>query len=374
MSSLPANAIPQSDLRRQYKQLEAEIGAAMGRVMESGWFVLGEELAAFEREFSAWVGAAHGVGVGNGTDALELAFRALDIGPGDEVLVPVNSAFPTATAVSAVGATPVFVDVDSSSRTMDPVDAQRRSTPRTRAIVPVHLYGAPADMDALMALASRRGLEVVEDAAQGHGTRYKGRHVGTLGRLGCFSFYPSKNLGAYGDGGLVVTSDDGLAEKLGLLRNYGQTRRYHHALTGVNSRLDELQAAVLRVKLPRLAGWVERRRALADRYRAALEGSGVGLQDRPPDGEHAYHLFVIRSPRRDALIEHLASRGIQALIHYPVPLHLQEAYRRLGHREGDFPVAEALASEIVSLPLFPELREDEADRVASEIREFHSNP
>ncbi|MBI2944782.1 MAG: DegT/DnrJ/EryC1/StrS family aminotransferase [Candidatus Wallbacteria bacterium] len=367
-----APQIPQSDLRRQYREIADEIRVAVERVFSSGWFILGPELEAFESEFAAYHGAAHGIGVGNGTDAIHLALRALDIGPGDEVIVPDNTAFPTATAVTAAGATPVFADVDPVTANLDCQSVEARITGRTRAVIPVHLYGFPADLDPLLALCSKRRLAMVEDACQAHGTRYKSRPVGTFGAMGCFSFYPSKNLGAYGDAGLVVTNDAALAQRLRHLRNYGQTRRYYHATTGFNSRLDELQAAMLRVKLTRLDDWIGKRRTLACRYHGALQGVPAELPEMPAYGVHTYHQLVVRCPRRDELVAHLASRGIQALIHYPVPLHLQEAFAERGLKSGDFPVSERLAGQILSVPLFPELTVEELERVASAIRDFYS--
>ncbi len=363
--------IQQCDFHRQLAALKDELDRAMQRVLASGWFILGPELEAFEREFAAHHGAAHGIGVGNGTDALHLAFRALGVGPGDEVLVPVNTAFPTAIAVTAAGATPCFADVDPVTATLDPADLERRLTPRTRAIVPVHLYGFPADLDPILAFAAARGLPVVEDAAQAHGTRYRGRPVGGFGAMSCWSFYPSKNLGALGDGGMVLTNDPELAHRLKMLRNYGQTRRYYHAVTGFNSRLDELQAAILRVKLAHLEGWNARRRELAGVYARALAGSAVELPAVPSYGTHVYHQMVLRTERRDEMLTHLAGQGIQALIHYPVPLHLQEAFAALGYRAGQFPVAERLAPRIFSPPIFPELTEDEVLRIARAVRSFH---
>ncbi|MBI3891756.1 MAG: DegT/DnrJ/EryC1/StrS family aminotransferase [Candidatus Wallbacteria bacterium] len=366
--------IPQSDLKRQYAEISAELHAAVDRVFASGWFILGPEVEAFEREFAAYHQVSHAVGVANGTEAIHLALRAMGVGPGDEVLIPDNTAFPTAVGVTSCGATPVFVDVDPLTSNLDPAAIEARVTSRTKAVVPVHLYGFPADLDPILALCERLGLALVEDACQAHGTGYKGRRVGTFGRMGCFSFYPSKNLGAYGDGGAILTNDAGLAEKLRMLRNYGQTRRYYHATTGINSRLDELQAAMLRVKLGRLDGWIEKRRRLACKYHGALAGLPVEIPLMPPIGFHTYHLFVVRCPERDRLAQHLAGRGIGTLIHYPVPLHLQEAFTPMGHKAGDFPVTERLAGQILSLPLFPEMADEELERVANAVREFYARP
>jgi dTDP-4-amino-4,6-dideoxygalactose transaminase len=363
-------AVPVSDTKRGYLARRDELDAALRRVLDRSWFILGEEGEAFEREFAAFLGVGHCVGVGNGTEAIELALRALDIGPGDEVIVPALTAAFSALAVSLAGATPVFADVDPATAGLDPAAAAARVTPRTKAIMPVHLYGGAADLDALTALASSRGLALIEDAAQAHGARYRGRRVGGFGALACFSFYPSKNLGAYGDGGAVVTDDAALADRLRRLRNGGQAGRYEHVELGGNSRLDELQAAVLRVKLAHLDADNAARRALAARYDAELAGAGLALPRALPDTEHVYHLYAARVPagRRDALAVSLKERGVGTQIHYPTPVPLQPAYAALGHGPGDFPRAEAWAAEELSLPLFPELTADEQRRVSDAIR------
>ncbi|MGN6698560.1 MAG: DegT/DnrJ/EryC1/StrS family aminotransferase [Thermomicrobiales bacterium] len=366
--------IPIADSKRGYLAHKAALDAAVQRVLASGWFVLGEEVAAFEREFAAWLGVAHAVGVANGTDAIELAMRALDIGPGDEVIVPAMTATFSALAVSRTGATPVFADVDAVTATLDPAAAAARITPRTRALLPVHLYGGAADLAALGALAERHGLALIEDAAQAHGAAWQGRRVGGDGVLGAFSFYPSKNLGAYGDGGAVVTNDAALAARLRRLRHGGQAGRYEHVEIGVNSRLDELQAAILRVRVAALAADNAARRALAARYDAGLAETGLVLPRALPDATHVYHLYAVRVPAghlagdRASLIAHLRACDIGTGLHYPTPVHLQPAYASLGGQPGDCPQAEAWAAEELSLPLFPELAEHEQDCVIAAIR------
>ncbi|MBI4497787.1 MAG: DegT/DnrJ/EryC1/StrS family aminotransferase [Chloroflexi bacterium] len=364
--------IPFLDLKGQHQALRTEIDAAIAGVLERGQFILGPEVAAFEAEFARYTGAADGVAVASGTDALHLALRACDIGPGDEVITVAHTAGATVAAVVMAGARPVLVDIDPRSYTIDPEQVARHITPRTRAILPVHLYGQAVDLAPLLDLAHRHGLRVIEDCAQAHGAEYRGRRVGGWGDLGCFSFYPTKNLGALGDAGMVVTSDPALADRLRLLRQYGWRERDRAVLHGYNSRMDELQAAVLRVKLRHLDAWTARRRELAQRYRHLLGESGVALPDALPYGLHVYHLFVIRSPRRDALRQHLSEQGIGAMVHYPVPVHLQEAYRGLGLGPGALPISERSAGEILSLPLHPELADAAVERVAALVREFHT--
>lgn len=362
-------AVPFGDLSRQYRKLRRPVDAAIRSVLSRGWFILGERVSAFERAFAAYCGARHAVGVASGTDAIELALRAAGVGPGDEVVTVPNTAVPTVCAIVNAGARPVFVDVRADTYVLDPDLLAAAVTSKTRAIVPVHLYGQPADMDAINRIAGRHGLRVIEDAAQAHGSRYRGRRVGALGNAGCFSFYPTKNLGAFGDGGMVVTNDAELARGVALLRNYGQTDRYRHAVNGVNSRLDELQAAVLLAKLPRLETWNRRRRRIAALYARGLRGTGVVVPAAAPHAEHVYHLFVVRTRHRDRVRDALAARGIGTQVHYPIPIHLQEAYRGLGLPAGSFPVAESLAAEILSLPMFPELSDDEVRRVCLAVRE-----
>lgn len=303
----------------------------------------------------------------SGTSAIELALRALGIGPGDEVITPANTFIASVLAISYVGATPVLVDVEPGTANIDPRLLEQAITERTKAVLPVHLYGQPADLAAVQEICDRHGLELVEDACQAHGATYRGKRAGGFGRVAAFSFYPAKNLGAYGDGGMVVTDDPAVAEEMRLLRNYGSREKYYHEIRGYNRRLDTLHAAVLHAKLPHLDGWNEARRRHAASYASALASLPVELPAEHPDSGHVYHLYVIRAPDRDALRAHLTERGIATGVHYPLPVHLQRAYRDLGHREGDFPVTEALARQILSLPMFPELTEEAIGRVAEEI-------
>jgi dTDP-4-amino-4,6-dideoxygalactose transaminase len=362
--------IPIFDLKDQYKAMKDEINEAVARVLESGWFILGKEVEAFEKEFASYCGLSHGIGVGSGTEALHLALLACGVGLGDEVITVPHTAVATAAAIELTGARPVFVDIDPASYTINPDQLESRITPRTRVVVPVHLYGQAADLEPILEIVQRHGLTVVEDCAQAHGTEYRGQRVGSFGRVACFSFYPTKNLGAYGDGGMVVTDDGALAHKVRLLRQYGWEKRYVSSLRGLNSRLDELQAAILRVKLRHLDGWNEARRARAQLYDELLAGSGVATPTEMGYGRHVYHLYVVRCPHRDALKDYLAEHGVGTGIHYPVPIHLQAAYRDLGYRRGDFPVTEACADEILSLPMYPELREDEVKEVVRLVKGY----
>ncbi len=366
-------AIPIASAAAQYATIKDETDAAVHRVLDSGWFILGAEVEAFEREFAAYCGVAHAVGVGNGTDALMLALKALDVGPGDEVItVPMTAAF-GAFAITMNGATPVFVDIEPGTANMDATLLEQAITPRTKAIMPVHLYGQAADLGAIMAIAARHGIPVVEDAAQAHGALYDGKRVGSIGAIAGFSFYPSKNLGAAGDGGAVTTNDAALAEKVRMLRNGGQRGKYEHVIQGVNSRLDEMQAAVLRVKLAHLDAWNSARRRLAHRYDELLAGSSVELPEErhgaAPEG-HVWHLFAVRHPRRDALAAYLKERGIGTAVHYPAALHLQPAFASLGLGVGAYPVAERQAREELSLPLYPELTTEDVAYVADAVRAF----
>ncbi len=345
----------------------ADVRQAIDRVIARGWFVLGPEVSAFEEEFASASGAARAVGVGTGTDAIALILRALDIGPGDEVITSPLSAAYSALAVIMAGARPVFADIDSLRMTMDPDRIADLVGPRTRAILPVHLYGQPADMAAIARVAARYNLAIVEDACQAHLATAGGRPVGTIGIAGAFSFYPTKNLGALGDGGAVVTNDAALADRVARLRNGGQTDRYHHQEPGINSRLDDIQAAILRARLPRLRGWTERRRALAARYRSRLAGAPVELLPERDPG-HVYHLFVVRTGERPALQAHLAAHGIETLIHYPVSIPRQPALA--GQDPGQCPVAARVCGEILSLPLHPALRDDEVDEIAAAVHTF----
>lgn len=372
---MTAMEVPFLDLTRQHRRIQDEIGAAITRTLESGRYVLGEEVAAFEREFAAYCGARHAVGVGSGTDALHLALRAAGVRRGDRVITAPNIAAPTVCAIVAVGAVPVFVDVDPHTFTLDPekLRAHLVAQPpalRARAIIPVHLYGHPAVLDEIARICAEHDLELIEDAAQAHGAEYAGRRIGAHADVSCWSFYPTKNLGAYGDAGMVVTDDAGVAERVRMLRNYGEEAKYVNRLPGVNSRLDELQAAMLRVKLRHLDEWVARRRHLASLYDRLLTDAPVARPVEVGPARHGYHLYVIRSPRRDALQRHLRERGIGTGVHYPVPAHCQPAYRHLGYAEGEFPCAERACREVLSLPLYPELTEDELRHVAAAVGAF----
>jgi dTDP-4-amino-4,6-dideoxygalactose transaminase len=365
------NLVPFVDLAAQYHRLQAEVDAAIKRVLLRSDFILGVEVTEFEQVFAKFIGVEHAVGVSSGLDALRLALMALDIGPDDEVILPANTYVATALAVSSVGAQPVLVDCDPLTYNIDAARIESAITPRTRAIIPVHLTGQAADMDPILELAGCYQLDVIEDAAQAQGTLYKGLPCGSIGRLGCFSFYPGKNLGAYGDGGMVTTRDASLAERLRRLRNYGQRMKYEHYERGLNARLDTLQAAVLKVKLAYLPRWNTLRATHAERYRRLLNGTGnLGFQQRMPYSTHIYHLFIIETDHRDALRKHLATVGIQTGIHYPKPIHLQPAYADLGYQRGDFPHAEQLANRMLSLPMFPELSKTQLARVVQAIRAF----
>jgi dTDP-4-amino-4,6-dideoxygalactose transaminase len=370
--------VPFVDLQAQYRSIKSEVDAAIQRVLDTSAFILGREVEAFERAFAEYVGAEFCVGVSNGTAAIQLALTACGVGSGDEVIVPANTFFATAEAVSTAGAVPVFVDCTSDSYNIDASRIEAAITERTRAVIPVHLYGRPADLDAVFEIAERRDLIVIEDAAQAHGARYKGRRVGPLGRAGCFSFYPGKNLGAYGEGGAVVTNDSEVARRVRLLRDHGSEQKYRHEIVGYNFRLEGIQGAVLGVKLNHLDRWNELRRAHAARYRellAPLEDAGMlTLPRETADAEHVYHLFCIQSEGRDALQRFLSAAGVQTGIHYPVPVHLQPAYSSLGHKEGDFPRAERQARRLLSLPMFAELTERQLAYVADALGDFFSQP
>ncbi|HET9895103.1 MAG TPA: DegT/DnrJ/EryC1/StrS family aminotransferase [Streptosporangiaceae bacterium] len=363
--------VPFLDLSAGYAELGSELDAACQRVAASGWYLMGAELEAFESEFARYCGARYCAGVGSGLDALVLILRALGVGQDDEVIVPSHTFIATWLAVSAVGARPVPVECDELTANIDPAAAEAAITAKTAAIIPVHLYGQPADMDAIGGLAARRGLAVVEDASQAHGAAYRGRRVGTFGVAAAFSLNPVKNLGAWGNAGAVITGDAALAEKIRLLRNYGYRVKYQHEIMGTNSRLDEIQAAILRVKLRHLDEWTARRRALAARYQAALApvaaGTGLVLPYVPDWAEPAWHQFVIRHQARQAIQDHLTAAEIDTLIHYPVPIHLTPAYRDSGYREGDFPVAERLAAQVLSLPMSPHHSASVAGQVAAEV-------
>lgn len=363
--------IPFADFKAQYASLEPEIRAAVDEVLTSGWYILGPQVTAFEHEFGTYQGVSHVLGVASGTEAIQLALMALEIGPGDEVIVPANTCVPTVCGIVATGARPIVADVTEETLTLDPRSVETRITRATRAVVPVHLYGHPCDMDPILALARDRGLAVVEDCAQAHGALYKGRKCGTLGDAAAFSFYPTKNLGAYGDGGAVVTNDGDVAERVRRMRNYGEERRYHHTELGINSRLDEIQAAILRVKLRHLDHWNARRKLWAEKYLHDISSPVIELPPHASWALHAWHLFVVRTQGRDALQEHLRNAGVQTLIHYPIPIHLQEAHRgRVGASAGDLPVAEKACATVLSLPLYPELPECAIERITQAVHEF----
>ncbi|MEO6224144.1 MAG: DegT/DnrJ/EryC1/StrS family aminotransferase [Vicinamibacterales bacterium] len=362
--------VPFVDLKAQHASIRDDVRAAIDGVLDNTDFILGEAVRRFEAEVARYFGVAHAVGVGSGFDALRLTLEALGVGSGDEVIVPANTYIATALAVSAVGASPVLVDCRPDTFNIDPSLLRAAVTSRTRAIMPVHLYGQSADMAEVEKFSQEYGLQLIEDTAQAHGARFEGRLCGTLGRAGCFSFYPSKNLGAIGDGGLVITRDEALAERIRLLRNYGQRQRNEHAVIGGSSRLDTLQAAVLSVKLPHLDRWNAARASHAERYRHRLARTDVVLPGRDPRSTHIYHLFVIRTRDRDALRDHLSARGIQTGIHYPQPIHLTPAYRHLNRLAGTLPETERASREILSLPMFAELTDAQIDFVADEVRAF----
>ena len=366
--------VPFLDLTRQYRRIEGEILSAQKRVLERGNFILGEEVSSFEEEFARYCQVRYGIGVGSGTDALFLALKAANIKEEDEVITVSHSFIATALAISRTGAKPIFVDIDPEVYTMDPNALEdflkKRKRRRVKAILPVHLYGHPSEMDAIMDIANRYHLMVIEDACQAHGGEYQGRKAGSYGHLGCFSFYPTKNLGAYGDGGMVVTNEKKYYERLRLLRRYGEKRKYEHVFKGWNSRLDEMQAAILRVKLKYLDQWNGERRKKALMYKRMFEGTEVRCPVEREQARHVYHLFVIRTKKRHALQGFLKEKGIETLIHYPVPIHLQKAYAELGYRRGDLPVTEKAAHEALSLPFYPELTSEEMREVQEQIKNF----
>ncbi len=366
--------VPFVDLRAQYLSIREEINRAIERVFDTTAFVLGREVEAFEAAFAEYIGAGYCIGVNSGTAAIQLAVMACGLGPGDEVIVPANSFFATAEGVSTAGASPVFVDADPVSYTIDVSKVEAAITSRTRAMMPVHLYGQAADLDPIFAIAARHNLTVIEDAAQAHGSEYKGRRVGALGRAGCFSFYPGKNLGAYGEGGAVVTNDADVARRARLLRDHGSERKYYHETIGYNFRLEGIQGAVLGVKLRHLDRWNQLRREHAARYTQLLEDSGLKLPREMPYARHIYHLYVVQSEGRDRLRERLKESGVQTGIHYPIPIHLQQAYASLGHQVGDFPEAERQAQCVLSLPMFPELSGEHIMRVVESLRNEESTP
>ncbi|MCO4839645.1 MAG: DegT/DnrJ/EryC1/StrS family aminotransferase [Rhodobacteraceae bacterium] len=360
--------IPFLELGASYRELKPEIDAAVSRVLESGWYILGPEVEAFEAEWAAYCDAKHAVGLANGLDALTLALRALDIGPGDEVIVPSNTYIATWLAVSGVGATPVPVEPDQATHNIDPARIEAAITSRTRALLPVHLYGQPADMDLILDIAKRHGLRVIEDAAQAHGARYKGQRIGAHGDIVCWSFYPGKNLGALGDAGAITTDDTALAERVALLRNYGSRQKYVNEEAGLNSRLDPIQAAVLRVKLEVLDEWTERRRTVATAYTVGMAQSDVILPHVPDWAEPAWHLYVVRTYDREALQDRMTEAGIGTLIHYPTPPHMQKAYTDMEIMPEALPMARDLASEVLSLPMGPQLSLDQVQNIVNALK------
>lgn len=373
MSVMTKTDIPLVDLKAQYRTIRDEVRAAIDGVLDSMQLTIGPNVKAFDQEFAAFCGTRHAIGVGSGTDAIQLAVRALGISAGDEVITVSHTFFATVEAVLYSGARPILVDVDEKTFNMDLVAASQAITPRTKAIMPVHLYGRTVDMKPLLALAKENGLQIIEDACQSHGaTLDVGGKAGSAGRASAFSFYCSKNLGAYGEAGSITTNDDALAAELRSLREHGQSMRYYHPVVGYNARLDEIQAAILRIKLRKLPEWNARRLAIARHYDDRLKDSGVVTPEIPEGGRHVFHCYVVRVPdgRRDALRAYLSERGIGTGVHYPVPIHLQEAAGFLGYRQGDLPVTERLANEVVSLPMYAELTDAQVDTVASAVAEF----
>lgn len=364
-------SIPLVDLKAQYATIKPEIDETIQRVLDRTSFILGEEVANFESSFARYVGAAGAVGVASGTAALSLALQACGIGADDEVITTAHTFFATAEAISQVGARPVFVDIDLDTYNLDPNEVEAAITPRTRAIMPVHLYGQPADMAALMDIAGRHHLRVIEDAAQAHGAEHRGQRCGSIGDLACFSFYPGKNLGAFGDAGMVTGNDEALLSRVRRLRDHGRSGKYEHQEVGWGERLDALQAAVLSTKLPYLEGWTEARRGHARRYGELLSGiSNVSVPHERQDVRHVYHLYVIRTPRRDALLAHLKSNGVEPGIHYPIPLHRQPAYLRQGYGDIHLPLTEQAAAEVLSLPIYPELGIHDVDYIVETVEGF----
>ena len=373
MTVMTRTDIPLVDLKAQYRTIRDEVRPAIDAVLEGMQLNLGPNVRAFDEEYAAFCGVKHAIGVGSGTDAIQLAVRALGISAGDEVITVSHTFFATVEAILYSGARPILVDVDERTFNMDLVAATQAITPRTKAIMPVHLYGRTVDLKPLLALAKEKGLQVIEDACQAHGAMLDtGAKAGASGRVAAFSFYCSKNLGAYGEAGSLTTNDDTLATELRSLREHGQSTRYYHPVIGYNARLDEIQAAILRIKLRRLPEWNARRIAIARRYSDQLKGSGVITPEIPPGGRHVFHLYVIRvkDGQRDALRQYLADRGIGTGVHYPVPIHLQEASAFLGYRQGDFPVTERLAGEVLSLPMYAELTDAQVDTVSTAVGDF----
>lgn len=366
--------IPFLDLKKQYYSIKDEIDKSISKVLESSQFILGKEVAAFEEEFAKYTGTKYAVAVGSGTEALHLSLIACGIKPGDEVITAPNISVPTVSAISFANSKPVFVDIDPETYNLDlnklEEYLEKQSSAKTKAMIPIHLYGHPADMDGISEIAQKYGLKVIEDACQAHGAEYKGKKAGSIGEVGCFSFYPTKNLGAYGDGGMVVTNNEETANKIRMLRNYGEKKKYYNLIKGFNSRLDEIQAAILRVKLRYLDRWNKARHKHACLYNNLLKNSTITTPIEKDYAKHVFHLYVIRSKNRDKLQKHLKDKGITTLIHYPLPAHLQPSYKGLGYKKGDFPISEKYAQEVLSLPLFPELKEEQIKHVCEVINEF----
>ena len=365
-----AVSVPYLDLKAQLAPLRPELDAAIARVLDNTAFCLGPEVSTFEEEFADWLGVPHVVGLNSGTSALHLALAALDIGPGDEVILPPMTFIATAWAVCYVGATPVFAEIDPRTYNLDPAALEAAITPKTKAVIPVHLYGQPCDLEAIRAICGKHGLKLVEDAAQAHGAEYRGTKVGGIGEAGCFSFYPAKNLGACGEGGALVTHDAELARRARLLRNHGSEKRYHHEAIGYNYRMEGIQGAVLSVMLKQLDDWNAARRERVAQYNALLEGSNVTCPFEADDVRSAWHLYTIQHPNRDALSAHLADQQIGSAVHYPTPLHLQPCFAHLGYSAGQFPVSEKLAGYCLSLPLFPQLTSEQVERVCEVVKAF----
>jgi dTDP-4-amino-4,6-dideoxygalactose transaminase len=366
--------IPFVDLKAQYASIRTEVNAAIQGVLDSCQFTLGTEVARFEEEFAAYSGTRMGIGVNTGTSALHLALLAAGIGPGDEVITVPFTFVATVAAIGYTGARPVFVDIDPVTFTIDPAQIEAAITPRTKAIIPVHLYGQCADMDPILAVARKHGIVIIEDACQAHGAEYKGRRAGSIGDMGCFSFYPGKNLGAYGEGGMVVTGNPEFARTIRMLRDWGAEKKYQHVLKGYNFRLEGIQGAVLRVKLRYLEQWTESRRAAAARYDRHLAGSGVPTPLALPHNRHVYHIYAIRTPQRQVWQDALSDKGIQTGIHYPIPVHLLPAHTDLGYSDGRFPHSERAAAEVLSLPMFPEMTFDQSDEVCRSILALAEGP
>lgn len=368
--SVNQRQIPFVDLRAQFDSIEDEVVPAILATVKKGDYIMGENVALFESEFAAYCGTEYAIGVDSGTSALEMIVSAYGFGPGDEIITQANTFIATALGITYNGATPVLVEMDPDTFMIDPEAVEAAITPNTKAIMPVHLYGHPADMGPIMDIANRHNLIVIEDASQAHGARYNGQRVGGIGHIAGFSLYPGKNLGAYGDAGIITTNDEEIAEKLRLLRNYGSKKKYHHDSIGYNRRLDTLQASVLRTKLRHLDSWSAARRRNAAAYTERLADTHLILPKEADGVEPVYHLYVVRTDRRDELMAHLAARGISAIIHYPIPIHQQPAYAHLGHKTGDFPITEAYAGQILSLPMFPELTNDDIDYIVDAVNEF----